>query len=258
MRRDWPGRGTDSFPGCILRPMRFPLPLVSGVLLRREKRFLTYVRLDDGREVIAHTNNTGAMTGCSEPGSRVWLSPAADPKRKLKWTWEIVEVAPDVLLGVNTILPNKIVREAIEADRIPALRGYDRIRPEQRAVAKGSRFDLLLERGDADNPERCWVEIKSVTLVDGTRAYFPDSPSVRGRKHLVELRECVDRGERAVIFFVLQRSDALTVSPADAKDPAYGQELRRAVGGGVEAMAWRASVSPEAIEISEELPVVIP
>jgi sugar fermentation stimulation protein A len=232
--------------------------LVPGVLLRREKRFLTYVRLDDGREVVAHTNNTGAMTGCSTPGSRVWLSPADDPKRKLKWTWEIVEVAPGVLLGVNTILPNKLVREAIEAGRIPALAGYDRIRPEQRAVPKGSRFDLLLERDVDGGVERCWVEIKSVTLVDLPRALFPDSPSVRGRKHLDELAVRAKAGDRAVIFFVLQRSDALTVGPADEQDPAYGVALRAAVAAGVEAMAWRASVTPEGIEVSEELPVVIP
>jgi len=238
--------------------VRFPDPLVSGVLLRREKRFLTYVRLDDGREVVAHTNNTGAMTGCSTPGSRVWLSPAADPKRKLRWTWEIVEVAPGVVLGVNTIVPNKIVREAVEAGRIPALAGYDRVRPEQRAVEKGARFDLLLEKDTDAGIERCWVEIKSVTLVDGPRAFFPDSPSVRGRKHLVELAQRRRAGERAVIFFVLQRSDALTVSPADAQDPDYGRELRRAMRSGVEAMAWRARVTTEAIEITEELPVVVP
>ncbi len=238
--------------------MRFPDPLVSGVLLRREKRFLTYVRLDDGSEVVAHTNNTGAMTGCSTPGSRVWLSPAADPKRKLKWTWEIVEVSPGVVLGVNTLMPNKIVREAIEAGRVPALSGYDRVRPEQRAVPKGARFDLLLEKDAGDGVERCWVEIKSVTLVDGPRALFPDSPSVRGRKHLVELAQRKEAGDRAVIFFVLQRSDALTVSPADAQDPDYGRELRRSMKRGVEAMAWRASVTPEAIELTEELPVVIP
>ena len=238
--------------------MQYPAPLVAGVLLRREKRFLTYVRLDDGREVVAHTNNTGAMTGCSEPGSRVWLSPAPDPQRKLRWTWEIVEVAPDVLLGVNTILPNRVVREAVEAGRIPALSAYDRVRSEQRAIPEGSRFDLLLEKDVDGAVERCWVEIKSVTLVDLPRALFPDSPSVRGRKHLDELADRARAGDRAVIFFLLQRSDATTVGPADAQDPAYGVALRAALAAGVEAMAWRAAVSPAGIEISEELPVVIP
>ena len=238
--------------------MRFPDPLVAGVLLRREKRFLTYVRLDDGREVVAHTNNTGAMTGCSEPGSRVWISPASNPKRKLRWTLEIVEVAPGVLLGVNTLMPNRIVKEAILEGRIPALAGYDRVRAEQRAVPKGSRFDLLLERDTDAGVERCWVEIKSVTLVDGPRALFPDSPSVRGRKHLVELAQCRRGGDRAVIFFALQRSDAVTVGPADTKDPEYGVELRRALAAGVEAMAWRAAVDPSEIVLSEEVPVVVP
>ena len=242
--------------------MRFSQPLVPGELILREKRFLAHVRLDDGREVIAHTNNTGAMRGCSTPGSRVWLSPAANPKRKLKWTWELIEIADSpasvdpVLAGVNTILPNKLVHEAVARGTVGRLRGYDKIRTEVKYGAEGSRVDLLLERAEAAVPERCWVEVKNVTLVgaDGVGA-FPDAVTVRGRKHLRELGEMVRAGDRAVLFWTVQRGDITCVRTADEVDPEYGTELRRVVALGVEVMAWRAAVGLDGIELIEELPV---
>jgi len=236
--------------------MRFPTPLVPGTLILREKRFLAHVRLDDGREVIAHTNNTGAMRGCSEPGSRVWLSPAPNPKRKLKWTWELVDVGGDVLAGINTILPNKLVAEAARAGVIEAFTSYDRVRTEVKYGAEGSRVDLLLERGDGGVGDRWWVEVKNVTLVDGAgHGSFPDSPTERGRKHLRELGAMVDAGERAGLLFVVQRSDIGDVSPADAIDPEYGAELRRVAAQGVEVMAWQADVTVEEVVLARELPV---
>lgn len=236
--------------------MRFPTPLVPGTLILREKRFLAHVRLDDGREVIAHTNNTGAMRGCSEPGSRVWLSPAPNPKRKLKWTWELVDVGGDVLAGINTILPNKLVAEAARAGVIEAFTSYDRVRTEVKYGAEGSRVDLLLERGDGGVGDRWWVEVKNVTLVDGAgHGSFPDSPTERGRKHLRELGAMVDAGERAGLLFVVQRSDIGDVSPADAIDPEYGAELRRVAARGVEIMAWQADVTVEEVVLARELPV---
>ena len=244
--------------------MRFPQPLVPGELIRREKRFLAHVRLEDGREVVAHTNNTGAMRGCSTPGSRVWLSPAANPKRKLKWTWELVEIADSpasvdpVLAGVNTILPNKLVHEAIEREVIGGLQGYDGIRTEVKYGAEGSRIDLLLERDGTAGQERCWVEVKNVTLVgaDGVGA-FPDAVTVRGRKHLRELGEMVQAGDRAVLFWTVQRGDITCVRPADEVDPEYGAELRRVSALGVEVMAWRAAVGVDGIDLVDELPVVL-
>jgi len=244
--------------------MQFPLPLVPGTLILREKRFLTHVRLDDGRTIIAHTNNTGAMKGCSTPGSRVWLSPADNPKRKLKWTWEIVEVADSpasaetVLAGINTALPNKLVHEAIIAGLVPSLRGYDRVRTEVKYGSERSRIDLLLERDVDGGIERCWVEVKNVTLVrPGGRGAFPDAVTERGRKHLRELGEMAKAGDRAVLFWTVQRADIHSVESADEIDPAYGDELRRAVKLGVEVMAWQADVSPEGIALVQELPVVV-
>ncbi len=232
----------------------FPLPLVAGTLIRREKRFLAHVLLDDGREVIAHTNNSGSMQGVCEPGRVVWLSPADGPKRKLKWTWEVVHAGPgDVPVGVNTLLPNRLVEEAIADDRVPELTGYTSIRREVRYGSERSRIDLLLE----GPPGRCWVEVKNATLVRGDRAYFPDAVTARGLKHLRELQAMVQQGDRAALVFTLQRSDARSVSPADDIDPAYGVELRRAAANGVLLLAWQADVSRTAITLARSLQVIL-
>jgi sugar fermentation stimulation protein A len=221
-------------------------------LILREKRFLAHVRLDSGDTVVAHTNNSGRMTGCSDPGSVVWLSPADKPGRKLKWTWEIVHVGPNgVPAGINTILPNKLVAEAIAAGRIPQLPSDWDIRPEARYGEEGSRADLLL----SETHRKIWVEVKNVTLVRDGEASFPDAPTARGRKHLRELGRQVAAGDRAVLFFVVQRGDASSVGPAEDIDPAYGVAFKEAVDAGVEILAWSASVTPEEIRLARSLPV---
>ena len=229
--------------------MRFPAPLVRGTLIKREKRFLVHVRLDDGREVIAHTNNTGTMLGCNTPGSPVWLSPADDPKRKLKWTYELIE-ADGVLVGINTSVPNKLAAEAVGDGTIAELQGYDTLRREVR-YGEGSRIDLLLERGDA----RCWVEVKNVTLTRDGVALFPDAVTARGLKHLRELTARVAAGDRAVMLYVVQRANAESFAPADEIDPAYAAGLREATAAGVEALCYRADVTTEEIRLSTRLPV---
>ena len=235
--------------------MLFPNPLTEGVLLRREKRFTAWVRLGDGREVAAHCTNTGRMTGCSEPGSRVWLSPADRPSRKLKWTWELVEVARGVRLGINTFLTNGLVEEAIRGGVIQELAGYGSIRREVAYGSEGSRADLLLE---TEGRPRCWVEVKSATLVSqDRRALFPDAPTARGRKHLRELTAAVRDGDRAALVFTVLRADADTVGPADLVDPEYGTELRTAAAAGVELLAYRARVGRQEIRLVDRLPVVL-
>jgi len=229
----------------------FPVPLVSGRFLRREKRFFIYARLDDGTEVVAHTNNTGSMRGCLAEGARVWLSPAANPERKLKWSLEIVEAAAvdrrgrdiQVMVGVNTILANRLVAEAISGGLIPSLAGFDSLRTEVRYGSRNSRIDILLASGD----QRVWVEVKNVSLVEGGHARFPDSPTERGRKHLLELQEMVAAGDRAALVFCIQRGDAVTVGPADDIDPEYGQLLRKAVEAGVEIVGINAFVDHQSI-----------
>lgn len=235
--------------------MRLP-PLVAGQLLGRRQRFLADVKLGDGETVVAHCANTGSMLGCKEPGSRVWLSAAADPKRKLAWTWELVEAQPGVIVGIHTGRSNGLVEEAIAAGRIPALAGYAGLRREVRYGAENSRIDLLLE--DAGRPS-CYVEVKNVTaaVADGV-ALFPDAVSARASKHLRELAAMVAAGNRAAIVFCCQRGDVHEVRPADAIDPAYGRALRAAIAAGVEAYALAGRVAPEEIVLDRMVPVVCP
>ena len=233
--------------------MKFPDPLVRGRFLRREKRFFIHARLDDGTDVVAHTNNTGSMRGCLAEGARLWLSPAANPKRKLKWSLEIVEAAArdnqgrdiQVMVGVNTILANRLVVEAINSGLIPALAGFDSLRTEVRYGTRGSRVDILLATGD----QKVWVEVKNVSLVEKGHARFPDAPTERGRKHLLELEEMVAAGDRAALVFCCQRADADTVGPADDIDPEYGRLLRRAAAGGVEIVGLSACAGPQGIVV---------
>ena len=223
--------------------MEFPRPLQPATFIRREKRFLIHAVGPDGTDLVAHTNNTGRMTGCLHPGGRIWLSPAADPARKLKWSLEIVDTPEGVPVGVNTALANTLAAEAITAGLVPALAGCDDIRREVKYGTRGSRIDLLL--AGAAGP--VWVEVKNVSLVAGGHGRFPDAPSERGRKHLRELMDLAAAGERAVLLFCSQRPDARTVGPADDIDPAYGRLLREALAAGVTVVGVGCDVSPQAI-----------
>ncbi|MCY3751630.1 MAG: DNA/RNA nuclease SfsA [Gammaproteobacteria bacterium] len=233
--------------------MRFNQALVQGTLIKRYKRFLADVELDDGSIVTAHTPNTGSMLGCCKPGSPVWMSNSGNPKRKYALSWELVEAVPGVMVGINTGLPNKLIGEAIQNGTIQELQGYDIIREEVRYGAENSRIDLLLERGKKPD---CYVEIKNVTLAREGIGYFPDAVSERGSKHLRELAQVATEGKRAVICFCVQRKDVYEVRPADSIDKKYGVTLRQAIDAGVEAVAWRAHVSTDEIRIDTELPVV--
>lgn len=233
--------------------MRFDVPLIEARLIRRYQRFLADVELPDGRVATAHTPNTGSMLGCNRPGSRVWLRDSGSAARKYPLAWELVESEPGVLVGINTGLANRLVREGVETGAVAELQGYSSIRPEVRYGNENSRIDLLLD--GADRP-RCYVEVKNVTLAEQGRALFPDAATARGAKHLRELSEMVRQGHRAVIFFCVQRGDAEEMGPADRIDPAYGRALREALAAGVEALAYRAEVTVEGIELGRRLPVV--
>lgn len=234
--------------------MRFSRPLIAGTLLRRYQRFLADVRLDDGREITAHTPNTGSMLGCCRPGSRVWLRDTGNFTRKYPLSWELVEAEPNVLVGIDTGRANALVREAVETGVVKELQGYAGIRQEVRYGEENSRIDLLLEQGE----RRCYVEVKNVTLVEGRAALFPDAVTQRGAKHLRELAAMVRQGQRAAIFFCVQRGDARELRPADRIDPQYGRTLREVLAAGVEALAYRADVSLDNIVLRTRLPVVCP
>jgi len=233
--------------------MLFP-SLLEGRLVRRYQRFLADVETAGGL-VTAHCPNTGSMLGCKDAGMRVWLSPAANPARKLAWTWELVETAPGVIVGVHTGRSNALVREAIEAGAVPELTGYPTLRPE-RKYGEGSRIDLLLQ---APGRPDCYVEVKNVTAaVEGGVGYFPDAVTARGAKHLRELAAMVAAGHRAVLVFCVQRGDVAEVRPADHIDPAYGRALRDALAAGVEVLALGATVTPQAIALTRRLAVTVP
>jgi sugar fermentation stimulation protein A len=237
--------------------MIFPDPLFRGTLVRRYKRFLADVVLETGETVTAHCANSGSMLSVDAPGSEVWLSPARNPDRKLKYTWELIRVG-NALVGINTAHPNAIVAEAVAANEIPELSGYTSARREVK-YGKNSRIDLLLE---GSGQPRCFVEVKNVTLKreDGADrpVEFPDAVTARGTKHLVELSEKVREGDRAVMMYLVQRDDADWFTLADDIDPAYAEAFEQATAVGVEALCYRCDVSSRDIRISHPIRISRP
>jgi len=235
--------------------MRFPAPLIRGRLVRRYKRFLADVLLDDGEAVTATCPNTGSMIGLTDPGSVVWLSTSDSPTRKYRHTWEMVEAdlgQGSTLVGINTSRPNALVAEAIGAGRITGLEGYPELRREVK-YGQNSRIDILL---DCARKGRCYVEIKNVHMMRTAGiAEFPDSVTERGTKHLGELAAMVREGHRAVMMFLIQRGDALRLELARDIDPAYGKALDAARDAGVEVLAYRCRLSPEEIVLESAVPV---
>lgn len=224
-------------------------PLLAGRLERRYKRFLADVTLDDGRLVVAHCPNSGSMAACCQPGQPVWLSSHDDPKRKLKYTWELIRM-PSSLVGVNTLVPNRLAARAIADGCIPQLTGYGPPRPEVKVDAH-TRLDLMLS--DGRRPD-CYIEVKNCTLVEGAVALFPDARTARGRKHLETLARIKSDGGRAVMLFIVQRTDADRFAPADAIDPDYGRSLRQAAAAGVEILAYDTAIDLGGIALRRALP----
>lgn len=228
--------------------MRFPLPLRRATLLTRYKRFLSDHRFDDGSTVTAHVANPGAMTGLVDEGLETWLSPAANPKRKLPFSWEMVRIGQG-LVGVNTGWPNRLAADAIETGAIPQLAGYDTIRREV-AYGTRSRVDFLLE---AEDRPPCYVEVKNVHLKRGPAAEFPDSVTARGTKHLRELAAVAQGGARAVMLYIVQREDCDSFTLAADIDPAYAAAFAEARTSGVEALAYACRLSTDGIAVDRPL-----
>jgi sugar fermentation stimulation protein A len=236
--------------------MRFPAPLVPATLIKRYKRFLADVMLDSGEVLTAHVANPGAMTGLAAPGSRIWLSRSADPRRKLSYSWELVEVDfgdGSELVGVNTAHPNPLVAAALAQGAIPELAGYATIRREVK-YGQSSRVDFLLEC--PDRPP-CYLEVKNVHLMRRPGlAEFPDSVTARGTRHLDELATMVRGGARAVMLYLIQICSASQFCLARDIDPAYGAAFDRARAGGVEAIAYRCTVASEGLDLAAPVPIV--
>nr|WP_321456488.1 DNA/RNA nuclease SfsA [uncultured Cohaesibacter sp.] len=230
--------------------MKFENPLIPGHLVQRYKRFLADVELDDGTLVTAHCANPGSMLGLKDPGTRVWLSKSDNPKRKLAYSWELSEL-DTAMIGINTSHPNRIVEEAILGDLVEELRGYETLRREVK-YGKNSRIDLLLQ--DSDNPD-CYVEVKNVHLMrESGLAEFPDSVTKRGAKHLEELSDMVKQGHRAVMLYLVQRTDANRFALASDIDPAYAEAFTAARKAGVEAIVYICDISLNEITLAHKLP----
>ncbi|HID02469.1 MAG TPA: DNA/RNA nuclease SfsA, partial [Desulfobacterales bacterium] len=219
-----------------------------ATLIKRYKRFLADVTTDEGKEITVHCPNSGSMRGCSTPGSRVMLSTSPNLKRKYPQTFEMVKEG-DTWIGVNTMLTNKIVAEAILEGRIQELQNIDTLTREV-VTSKSSRLDLLLERGK----EKIYVEIKNCSLVEDGWAMFPDAVTARGTKHLNELASLVEQGHQGIIFFCIQRTDADRFRPAAHIDPLYAETLVEVSKKGVQILAYQAEVLPESIIIQKSIP----
>ncbi len=243
-------QGSDSTHATAFVPV--PQPAVTAVLLGRRKRFLADC-LVSGKHVTAHSNNTGSMLGLTRPGSHILLSPAISPSRKLPWTLEAIFCGVEkngFWVGVNTLTPNRMLAAAFKARLLPCT-GYTHLKTE---IKRGlSRLDGLLE---GENMPRLWVECKNVTLVEDDVALFPDAMSERGCRHLMELMDIVRSGERAAMFYLVQRADGHCFAPADCVDPVYARLFWQAVNAGVEIWPFRADVSQAGVTLAKRLPLI--
>lgn len=236
----------------------YELPaLLKGRLIKRYKRFLADIRLDSGDTVTAHCPNSGSMRGCAMPESPVWVSKSTNPRRKLAYTWELIDTGSS-LVGIHTLVPNRLVKQAIDHHLIQELSPYTVVQPEI-TTRKGTRLDLLLAD---DQGRQCYVEIKNCTLVEDGLAMFPDAVTIRGQKHLDELARLTDAGHRGVIFYLIQRMDARRFAPAAAIDPAYARKLTQVRDRGVEILTRDVGIDllpggRARIRINQPIPVVL-
>jgi len=227
--------------------MNFKTKLIHGRLIKRYKRFLADVKLDSGEIITAHCTNSGSMKSCLENDAEVYLSPVDDPNRKTRFTWEMIKINGD-WVGINTGNPNKLAFEAVKNGEIEKLRGYTEV---QREVTFGdSRFDVMAKNEN----ETCFIEVKNVTLKEANYARFPDAVTSRGKKHLETLQKVKEQGMRAVMLYIIQRTDVDIFAPAKDIDPEYAKALKKAHENGVEIIPMQAKVSPEKIELIKELP----
>ena len=230
--------------------MQFQTPLIPARLIRRYKRFLADIQLEDGREVTAHCANPGSMMGLAEAGMKIWVEPNDDPKKKLKYGWRLVDHENGHFTGVDTAVPNRALKTSLMAGEVPELAEYDQVLPEQKYGEK-SRIDFLL-RGDG--LKDAYVEVKSVTLSrQAALAEFPDSVTARGTKHLGELAKMVDQGHRAVMLYLVQRTDCEAMTLAQDIDPTYAAAFESATKAGVEVLCYDTRISPLGVELGQRV-----
>jgi sugar fermentation stimulation protein A len=232
--------------------------LIHARLIKRYKRFLADVRLDNDEVVTVHCPNTGSMKNCVEENAEIWLSDSDNPKRKYRYTWEYLTTSRGHRIGVNARKANLLVQSAIRYDLVEQLAGYKTIRPEVRYGDENSRIDLLLQD---INRQDCYVEVKSVTLLEDPPSrgigYFPDAVSERGAKHLRELIRMSQSDARSVLFFCVQHTGITEVRPADHIDSGYGKLFREALYSGVEVLAYKVRKSNNGFRLWRDIPVIV-
>ncbi|MDS0786690.1 DNA/RNA nuclease SfsA [Proteus vulgaris] len=233
--------------------MIFEQPLQSATLLKRYKRFLADVVTPNGEEFTLHCANTGAMTGCATPGDTVWYSTSSNAKRKYPHSWELTQTQTDDWICVNTLRANGIVADAIEAGDIPELSEYEEIKREVKYGNENSRIDILLK---SNHKVDCYIEVKSVTLLDNGMGYFPDAKTQRGQKHLRELTAIAKLGLRAVLFYAVPHTGITEVTVAKEIDPDYASLLKEAHDAGVEILCYRINISEYNLTIGRQLPFI--
>lgn len=227
--------------------MDFATPLIPATLIKRYKRFLADCRLSDGTEITAHCANPGSMMGLADPGIKIWLEPNDDPKKKLKYGWRLIEHMNGHFIGVDTSVPNRALKAALMARALPELAAYETVRPEVK-YGENSRIDFLLTQ---DGLPDCYVEVKSVTLSrQAGLAEFPDSVTARGTKHLGELAAMVHAGHRAVMLYLVQRTDCTRFALAADIDPAYASAFDAAQAQGVERLVYGTKISSKGVKIA--------
>lgn len=233
--------------------MEFKTPLIPATLIRRYKRFLADARLETGEEITAHCPNPGSMMGLSDPGMRIWLEPNDDPKKKLKYGWRVVELPDDHYSGIDTAVPNRVVKEALLSRQIAEVADYKTVRSEVK-YRKGSRVDFLLSQ---DGKPDLYLEVKNVHLRrEGDWAEFPDSVTARGAKHLGDLMAMVEVGHRAVMLYLVQRTDCTRLRMAPDLDPTYAATFEEARKAGVEMLCYGTKVTPEGAWLTNALPIL--
>lgn len=232
--------------------MIFTPALRPATLIKRYKRFLADVITPEGEMLTMHCANTGAMTGCATPGDTVWYSTSESLTRKYPHSWELTETQTGDWICVNTLRANSLVKEALALGTIPEFSGYGSVRAEVKYGAEKSRIDFLLQASDRVN---CYIEVKSVTLLQQGIGYFPDAVTVRGQKHLRELAKIAENGERAVLFFAVLHTGIEDVSPARHIDARYAELLAQARQSGVEVLCYKAQLSPDGMTLKKPLVV---
>ncbi|MDX2319054.1 MAG: DNA/RNA nuclease SfsA [Moritella sp.] len=230
--------------------MQYPSPLQPATLIKRYKRFLADVILENGEEVTIHCANTGAMTGCGDTGDIIWYSTSDNPKRKYSRSWELTEKANGDMICINTIKANQLAKEAIELAVIPQLSGYETLTTEVKYGDENSRIDILL---DDSQQGKCYIEVKSASLLEDGCGYFPDTVSVRGQKHLRELMAVKKNGHRAVLLFVVQHTAIKTLKPAKHLDKDYSDLVKQAINQGVEVFAYASAIETDRISLVEQI-----